>query len=184
MNGSAQQQQKRRMALMTGFSTRVLQKQQSIRITTCELEEMKQMKLEIAELRTSLDDSQHIANQHREENRRLRSKLAEATEECDTLKTRLSTFKSKMLQMKSVIDELKQSRTEMSVRLEAAESEAVECRNRSRQLMQSNECLMDERDMLSSMVDEDQKPARPRGSASRNRRSTRLGHSRTAKSAD
>ena len=184
MNGSAQQQQKRRMALMTGFSTRVLQKQQSIRITTCELEEMKQMKLEIAELRTSLDDSQHIASQHREENRRLRSKLAEATEECDTLKTRLSTFKSKMLQMKSVIDELKQSRTEMSVRLEAAESEAVACRNRSRQLMQSNECLMDERDMLSSMVDEDQKPARPRGSASRNRRSTRLGHSRTAKSAD
>ena len=126
------------------------QQQQSM----CELEEMMQMKLEIAELRTSLGDAKHIASQYREENHRLRSKLMETAEDRDMLKERLSKFKAKMIQMKSMIDTLKRSRTEMRVRLEAAESQAIESRNRSRQLMQSNENLMDERDLLSSMVNE------------------------------
>lgn len=134
---------------------------------------MMRMKLEIAELRTSLGDAKHIASQYREENRRLRSKLAEATEERDTLKARLSKFKSKMLQMKSMIDTLKRSRTEMRVRLEAAESQAIESRNRSRQLMQSNENLMDERDLLNSMVNENEKNARRR-SVGNHRRSSIL----------
>ena len=101
----------------------------------CELEEMMQMKLEIAELRTSLGDAKHIASQYREENHRLRSRLMETAEGRDMLKERLSKFKAKMIQMKSMINTLKRSRTEMRVRLEAAESQAIESRNRSRQLM-------------------------------------------------
>lgn len=135
----------------------------------CELGEMMQMKLEIAELRTSLGDAKHVASQYREENHRLRSRLIETTEDRDMIKARLSKFKSKMIQMKSMIDTLKRSRTEMRVRLEAAESQAIESRNRSRQLMQSNENLMDERDMLSGMVNENQRNARRRSVGSHRR---------------
>ena len=188
MSASTHQQQQRRrqqvdhLALLTASSptsahgdeattTTTLQQQGSMR----ELEEMMRVKLEIAELRTSLDDSQHIASQYRNENRRLRSKLTETTKECFALETRLSKYKSKMLQMKSLIDGLNRSQTEMRVRLEAAESQAAECRNTSRQLIQSNECLMNERDVLSSMVNENQqKAARLRSvTSSSHRRSTR-----------
>ena len=141
------------------------QQQQSM----CELEEMMQMKLEIAELRTSLGDAKHIASQYREENHRLRSRLMETAEDRDMLEERLSKFKAKMIQMKSMIDTLKRSRTEMRVRLEAAESQAIESRNRSRQLMQSNENLMDERDLLSSMVNENERNARRRSVGSHRR---------------
>ena len=125
----------------------------------CELEEMMQMKLEIAELRTSLGDSKHIASQYREENHRLRSRLMETAEDRDMLKERLSKFKAKMIQMKSMIDTLKRSRTEMRVRLEAAESQAIESRNRSRQLMH----------VACSMVNENERNARRRSVGSHRR---------------
>lgn len=110
------------------------------------------LKMEVAELRTSLDDSRHLSSQYREQTTSLRSKLAAATDERDILSEKLSKYRAKLLQMKTMIDTLKRERTEMRVKLEAAQSEAIECRNRSRQLLQSNENLMSERDSLTGMV--------------------------------
>ena len=110
------------------------------------------LKMEVAELRTSLDDSRHLATQYREQTTSLQSKLTAATNERDILSEKLSKYKAKMLQMKTLIDTLKRERTEMCVKLEAAQSEAIECRNRSRQLLQSNENLVSERDSLTGMI--------------------------------
>mmetsp|Transcript_3584 Transcript_3584/g.10182 ORF Transcript_3584/g.10182 Transcript_3584/m.10182 type:complete len:496 (+) Transcript_3584:201-1688(+) len=116
------------------------------------LEVVMHLKMEVAELRTSLDDSRHLARQYKEQATQLHSKLTAATEERGTLNEMLSKYKTKMIQMKTTIGTLKRERTEMRVTLEAAQSEAVECRNRSRQLLHSNENLMDERDTLTGMV--------------------------------
>ena len=129
------------------------------------------LKMEVAELRTSLDDSRHLATQYREQTTSLQSKLTAATKERDNLSEKLSKYKANMLQMKTMIDTLKRERTEMLVKLEAAQSEAIECRNRSRQLLQSNENLMSERDSLSGMVISEEER---RASAARRVRRTSL----------
>ena len=128
-------------------------------------------KMEVAELRTSLDDSRHLATQYREQTTSLQSKLAAATKERDNLSEKLSKYKAKMLQMKTTIETLKREHTEMRVKLEAAQSEAIECRNRSRQLLQSNENLMSERDSLTGMVISEEER---RASAARRVRRTSL----------
>ena len=129
------------------------------------------LKMEVAELRTSLDDSRHLATQYREQTTSLQSKLTAATDERDILSEKLSKYKAKMLQMKRLIDTLKRERTELCVKLEAAQSEAIECRNRSRQLLRSNENLMSERDSLTGMVMSEEER---RASAARRLRRTSL----------